>query len=287
MKKLATSLLMITMLVIGNVQSIKVANAGVPVLSPTELVQAVLQYTQILKDYEEQLTMVQQGYEEYDQMQKDYLLALNEWDHLLEQCQAYKDLWGNYNWDKFLNEMSDYFLTKNAYSHNQILSLYNDENYRNSRTLLMTKNGKVYTYQDAVALLDSLKVGNNTDLYEDMRIKENQVNSGVNRVSYTSMQQERITDTIDRLGKIEDEFDSLGDNSQLATMQYQAKLQSESLNLQVHQLEMLNELISQQNQAYDQQSVNLHKSQTAAYEKAKKALNTKIIINNSNSKINF
>lgn len=272
-------------LVIALVFSTQV-RSGVPVLSPTELVQAVLEYSQILKDYEEQLNLVEQGYEQYQQMQKEYLLALQEWENILDQCQAYKDLWGSHDWDNFLNEMTKYFISKRAYSHNQIMSLYEDENYRKSRTLLMTKSGKVYTYQSAMELLDRLKIKDEY-AYEDLRIKENQVNDSVKRMSFNSSTSSQITDFVQQVDDLESDFEVLGDNSQLATMQYQAKLQSKGLDMQLLQLTLLNELISQQNQPNDIQAIKLLQAQTRAYENAERALNKKIKINNSNNKINF
>ena len=236
------------------------AKAGVPVLSPTELIQAILEYTQTLKDYEEQMTQVSQGYQQIAQLEKEYAQALREYDHLLEQAQAYKDKWGSYNWNKFIDEMADFYAKKNYKSNSE---LEQDNDYWKNKTLYVSKYGKVISWGQVKSQLESLNFKNGNEYLTDLETDYTQINSGVNKIGTVTQINKYVNDKIDFLEKMEEERLGLGENSELATLQYLLKQNEEMMKIQLQKMLFYSELIRI---AYEKQNIQNNKEINSKYQ---------------------
>jgi len=238
---------MIAIVLVLNLTSSPVL-AGVPVLSPSELVQAVLEYTQILKDYEEQLTQVSQGYEQIAQLQREYEQALREYDHLLEQAQAYKDKWGSYNWNNFLDEMAHNYANKTTKSNSE---LEQDSTYWKNKTLYVTKYGKVISWGQVKGQIDSLKMINGDEYTENVNTLYNEINSGVDRIGTYINMNDYVASQLDYMQEMELERLNLGENSQLATLQFLTKQNEEMMKMQLQKIQFDAEQIRISNEKND------------------------------------
>lgn len=258
------------------------AKAGVPVLSPTELIQAILEYTQTLKDYEEQMTQVSQGYQQIAQLEKEYAQALREYDHLLEQAQAYKDKWGSHDWNKFIDEMADYYAKKNYKSNSE---LEQDNDYWKNKTLYVSKYGKVISWGQVKSQLESLNFKNGNEYLTDLETDYTQINSGVNKIGTVTQINKYVNDKIDFLEKMEEERLGLGENSELATLQYLLKQNEEMMKIQLQKMVFDSELIRI---ADEKQNIQNNKEMNRQYQELlqiKESLNKPLTYDNSRARL--
>jgi hypothetical protein len=222
----------------------RVVYAAVPTADAPALAQRVISLANQLKELSEQITTSTATVNQLKQMYTDYQQVLKEYTTLLNQVKSLKTIISDGEWAALIKIIEPYF------GSSAFASLYGltSTDYKNPDQLKAAAN-KVLEVYGAVpqsrssldaALSNSTLTGGGAYFESLSKEAETQLSREYDKIGMMAADNQLIEQRRKDVAEISNGLNKLGDESDLATLQYIARIQAEQLHLTVDMMDAQN-----------------------------------------------